>query len=46
MAVAKSRKTFKGMIDYLGKEQTDTLMELLNGVYDYFEELNEQQSES
>jgi DNA-binding MarR family transcriptional regulator len=46
MAVAKSRNTFKGMIDHLGKEQADTLMELLNGVYDYFEELNDQKSES
>lgn len=46
MAVTKSRNTFKGMIDYMGKEQTDTLMELLNGVYVYFEELNDQSNES
>lgn len=46
MAVEKSRNTFKGMIDYLGKEETDTLMELLNGVYKYFEELNDQPTES
>lgn len=46
MAVTKSRNTFKGMIDYMGKEQTDTLMELLNGVYVYFEELNDQPNES
>lgn len=46
MAVAKSRNTFKGMIDYMGREKTDSLMELLNEVYDYFEELNDQPTES
>ncbi|AIQ34556.1 hypothetical protein R50345_07965 [Paenibacillus sp. FSL R5-0345] len=43
MAVTKSRNTFKGMIDYMGKEKTDSLMGLLNEVYDYFEELNDNQ---
>ncbi|MGN7764947.1 MarR family winged helix-turn-helix transcriptional regulator [Paenibacillus sp. 22594] len=41
-AVERIRDTFKGMIDYLGKERSETLIELLNGVYHYFEELNGQ----
>jgi len=45
MALAKTRETFKGMIDYLGKEQSDDLMQLLNGVYSYFEELGNRQNE-
>ncbi|WP_379136200.1 MarR family winged helix-turn-helix transcriptional regulator [Paenibacillus sp. sgz500958] len=45
MAAAKIRETFKGMIDYLGKEQSDTLMQLLNGVYAYFDDINNQQSD-
>jgi DNA-binding MarR family transcriptional regulator len=38
-AIEKIRETFKGMIDYLGKEQSDALIELLNGVHAYFEQL-------
>jgi len=45
MAVAKTRETFKGMIDHLGKEQSDDLMLLLNKVYGYFEKLDNQQDE-
>ncbi|KAI7258940.1 hypothetical protein KC345_g10437, partial [Hortaea werneckii] len=45
MAVAKSRETFQGMIDHLGKERSETLSELLNGVYEYFEQLNSQQND-
>lgn len=41
-AIDKIRETFKGMIDYLGKEQSDALIELLNGVHAYFEQLNNQ----
>lgn len=44
-AVTRIRDTFKGMIDYLGKEQSDALVEILNGVYHYFEELNGQMDE-
>lgn len=43
--IAKTHETFKGMIDYLGKEPSDQLRELLNGVYDYFEQLNNRQEE-
>jgi DNA-binding MarR family transcriptional regulator len=45
MAVAKSRETFQGMIDHLGKERSEILSELLNGVYEYFEQLNSRQNE-
>jgi DNA-binding MarR family transcriptional regulator len=45
MAAAKSRETFQGMIDHLGKERSETLSELLNGVYEYFEQLNSQQND-
>ncbi len=41
-AVARIRDTFKGMIDYLGEERSRALIELLNGVYHYFEENNGQ----
>jgi DNA-binding MarR family transcriptional regulator len=41
-AVARIRDTFKGMIDYLGEEQSQQLIELLNGVHAYFEQLNDQ----
>jgi DNA-binding MarR family transcriptional regulator len=41
-AVARIRDTFKGMIDYLGEEKSEQLIELLNGVHAYFEQLNEQ----
>ncbi|MNR67884.1 hypothetical protein D3C85_1921150 [compost metagenome] len=39
-AIARIRDTFKGMMDYLGKERSETLIGLLNGVYHYFEEIN------
>ncbi|UQZ35900.1 MarR family transcriptional regulator [Paenibacillus sp. PK3_47] len=42
-AIDKIHETFKGMIDYLGKEQSDTLIGLLNGVHAYFEQLGSQQ---
>lgn len=41
-AVARIRDTFKGMIDYLGEEKSELLIELLNGVHTYFEQLNDQ----
>ncbi|MRN56013.1 MarR family winged helix-turn-helix transcriptional regulator [Paenibacillus monticola] len=45
MAVTRGRDTFKGMIDHLGKEQSDTLMQLLNEVYSYFEEVSRQHND-
>lgn len=38
-AVSKIRDTFAGMVDYLGQEQSDTLVNLLNKVHAYFEQL-------
>ncbi|MNC71744.1 hypothetical protein D3C75_1226980 [compost metagenome] len=41
-AVAKIREMFKGMVDYLGQEQSETLIELLNRVHAYFEQIQNQ----
>ncbi|MNI91231.1 hypothetical protein D3C73_1488600 [compost metagenome] len=41
-AVSRIRDTFKGMIDYLGEEKSELLIELLNGVHAYFGQLNDQ----
>ncbi|SDN14891.1 MarR family winged helix-turn-helix transcriptional regulator [Paenibacillus jilunlii] len=45
LVTVRTHETFKGMIDYLGKEPSDTLRQLLNSVYDYFEQLNNRQDE-
>ncbi|MNO08538.1 hypothetical protein D3C81_2312460 [compost metagenome] len=41
-AIAKIRETFKGMIDHLGEDKSAQLIELLDEVHAYFEQLNGQ----
>lgn len=41
-AIAKIRETFKGMIEHLGEDKSAQLIELLDEVHAYFEQLNGQ----